>query len=199
MRLFTAITLEAPVRSGVAEVIGSLRTHSALHRAVKWVDPGNLHLTLQFLGDVRPDVAMDLVDAFGPTLKHPSFFLALGTPGTFPARGHPRVLWLGVSEGASEVVRLRREVQTRLGPHGFEPDTRPYHPHLTIGRLGRGRSVSRTAIVDALSDLEVPAERSVVDRVLLVESRLSGAGPSYRTLAEMALGDTPSEGPAHSA
>lgn len=200
MRLFTAVGFGAQDRETVSGVVKKLRTRAPLDQGhVKWVEPQNLHLTLHFLGAVGADVGEKLVRAFEPVLHRPAFSLSLGAVGIFPPRGRPRAVWIGVGTGAAEMAALRRGLQARLTPLGFVPDDHPYHPHVTIGRMRRGRSVSRPALVDALAAVMVPPLGMIVDRVLLIESRLKTAGPSYHVLAEMSLRGTDSEDAVHSA
>ncbi len=90
-------------------------------------------------------------------------------------------------------------MQTRLTPLGYQAGDQVYHPHLTIGRVGRGVSIRRASLMEALATVAVPSARSRVDRVLLFESRLKTGGPSYHVLGDMLLGGRDSEGPASSA
>ena len=197
MRLFTAVRFEARVRDAVAAAFAHLRTERALGRAaVKWVVPSNFHLTLQFLGEVSPHAGAVLVNAFASTLSHSPFHVSFGPAGTFPPRGQPRVICIGVQEGAVQLASVRREVQTRLTPLGYPAGDQVYHPHLTVGRVRRGVSMRRASLVEALATVAVPSARSLVDRVLLFESRLKTGGPSYHVLGEMLLGGPDSDGPA---
>ncbi len=152
MRLFTAVRFEARVRDAVAAAFAHLRTERALGRAaVKWVVPSNFHLTLQFLGEVSPHAGAVLVNAFASTLSHSPFHVSFGPGGTFPPRGQPRVICIGVQEGAVQLASVRREVQTRLTPLGYPAGDQVYHPHLTVGRVRRGVSMRRASLVEPLA------------------------------------------------
>ncbi|MEG6506442.1 RNA 2',3'-cyclic phosphodiesterase [Nitratidesulfovibrio sp. 1201_IL3209] len=105
-----------------------------LLRRLRWTPPGNWHLTLRFLGDVPASRRDEVADA----LKAIAFApvpLAVGRAGVFPARGAPRVLWLGLARGARECAALAGAVNAALVPLGFAPDARPFAPHLTLARL----------------------------------------------------------------
>jgi 2'-5' RNA ligase len=197
MRLFTAVGLEPRVRDAVAAAFAHLRTDPAYgSAAVKWVAPSNLHLTLQFLGEVSPRAASVLVNAFASKLSHSPFHVSFGPGETFPSRGQPRVICMGVQEGAVQLASVRREVQTRLTPLGYPAGDKVFRPHLTVGRVRRGVSTRRVSLVEALATVEVPSARALVDRVSLFESRLKAGGPSYHLLGEMLLGGPASEDPA---
>jgi 2'-5' RNA ligase len=116
------------------------------------------------------------------------FTAALGAPGAFPASKKARVLWLGLSVGAEELVALARAVEGALERSGFGRAERPFAPHLTIGRVrapGRdwGAVLAEAARADTRPPLEFP-----VRRVVVVHSTLSPKGSVYRVSAEAPLG-----------
>ena len=188
MRLFTAIMLAAPVQDAVREAVSQLRRQRSFDRAIKWVERSNLHFTLQFLGGVDAESGSRLVDAFASSSSHRPFAVALGAIGACPARGQPHVVSFSLREGAEQLMFLRQDVQTRLTPLGYRQDNRPYHPHLTVGRVRRGVSVPRRVLTEALETVVVPSASWIVDQVVLFESRLGAAEPSYRVLARIVLG-----------
>src|SRR5947208_15800349 len=74
----------------------------------KWVDPGNFHLTLRFIGETGEDVAADIDEALA-RLRVRRFTLQLAGTGVFGGGDKPRSLWAGV-ERSSEVVGLRDKI-----------------------------------------------------------------------------------------
>src|SRR5271163_2928087 len=64
----------------------------------KWVDPGNFHLTLRFIGEVDEDLAADIDMALARLEARP-FVLQLAGTGVF-GNGVPRSLWVGVERNA---------------------------------------------------------------------------------------------------
>lgn len=104
-----------------------------LHR-LHWTPPGNWHLTLRFLGDVPAPHCNEVADALR-AIKFAPVDLAVGRAGVFPARGAPRVLWLGLAQGAPECAALATAVNAALAPLGFAPEDRPLAPHLTLARV----------------------------------------------------------------
>ena len=220
MRLFVAAPLDSATREAVAGAIDRVRRLPVFRTAsVRWIEPGNLHLTLQFLGETSPETAAAVVEALGAAAGRPPFRAALGPAGLFPAHGPPRVLWLGIGAGGAELAALREAVGRRLSPLGWRPDGRPYRAHLTIGRLRPARPAARRAparksspaapiavqptlpevraverrrLLEAgLGAIAPPAAAWVVDRVVLMESRLSSAGAAYRVVSEVRLGGAP--------
>src|SRR5271170_5022933 len=98
----------------------------------RWIDPGNFHLTLRFIGEITEDVAAD-VDAALARLKARRFTLQLAGTGVFGGN-RPHSLWVGV-ERHPELVRLHDKIEQALIRIGLEPEQRRFAPHVTLARL----------------------------------------------------------------
>lgn len=189
MRLFVAVEIDQAVRRSAARVSAALASaldRGGHRRSVAWVAPQNLHLTLQFLGEVDPARGREVVDCLAPPLSTPAFDIALAGLGTFPPRGPVRVVWMGLAAGAAQVAALYSEIGVRLGSIGFPPEPRPFHPHLTLGRVKSECGPRFRDAIDALR--EADAGRCRVDHATLFESRLSPSGATYSVLATTPLG-----------
>ncbi|MFM7135502.1 MAG: RNA 2',3'-cyclic phosphodiesterase, partial [Planctomycetota bacterium] len=140
LRLFVAVPLPPVVLTQAAAIIARLAERSG---RVRWSDPRRLHLTLAFLGDA---VSEGRVPAIAAAIDEacrgiPPLVVGCGGLGRFPAAGRPRVVWLGVADGAADLIRLHEAVAQRLEPLGFQREARGWLPHVTLGRLpGHGRS-----------------------------------------------------------
>lgn len=99
----------------------------------KWVDPGNFHLTLRFIGDIGEDMAADVDDALS-RLRARRFALQLAGTGVFGNGDKPRNLWVGVERGP-ELVALRAKIEQALIRAGLAPEPRKFAPHVTLARL----------------------------------------------------------------
>jgi 2'-5' RNA ligase len=189
-RAFIGLLLDEATRQSVAAQVERLRP---LSRAVAWVPPQNLHLTLKFLGDQSEErlgaVLSVLEDAAAGIAP---FALALHGVGGFPGLERPRILWVGVSEGALAARQLQARFEEALARHGFSREPRPWHPHLTIGRIFDDRRWRREA-TPALREAVTRAARLDLGRVpvaavSLMRSDLSPAGARYTELASVPLG-----------
>jgi 2'-5' RNA ligase len=98
----------------------------------RWVDPGNFHLTLRFIGEITEDLAGDVDEALAG-VKASRFALQLAGIGVFGGR-RPHALWVGV-ERSAELVRLRDRIEQALIRAGLEPEQRKFAPHVTLARL----------------------------------------------------------------
>lgn len=182
MRAFTALPLPAPLRE---EIDGFLSPFREAGPRVRWVAPGQLHVTLNFLGEVEegraPELERALAEAVG---SRPPLELRLEEIGGFPELSRAHVLWLAVRPVAP-VTALYRAVQEAFASLGLPREEREYHPHVTLGRVRRGnRAPPRLVELCGERRLDEPFS---VGRVELVRSRLTSDGPSYTTLAAPTL------------
>lgn len=99
----------------------------------KWVDPGNFHLTLRFIGEIAEDRAADVDDAL-VRLRARRFALQLAGTGVFGGGDKPRSLWVGVERGP-ELLALRDKIEQALIRAGLPPEPRKFAAHVTLARL----------------------------------------------------------------
>jgi 2'-5' RNA ligase len=186
MRLFIALDLDDGARTAIAaeqkRLAAALRESS--RSSIRWVRPEQMHLTLVFLGEVDEVRAAAIAVEIRQDVPQATFELVFEGAGVFPPRGAPTVLWVGTSSGADEAIALQREMARRVALHGVPLETRPFRPHLTLGRWRASRSADRERVLTA-------APRRIaalhVDHATLYQSRLSPAGPSYTALARANL------------
>jgi len=153
--------------------------------SLRWVQPDHSHLTLVFLGHVDDPRVPDLVESIGRPVHIAAFTIALETLGVFPARGAPRVLWVGVGAGADALAAAQREISTRVAAVGIATEDRPFHPHLTLARWRESRPADRGRALGAAPRGVVA--RAEVNGVTLYRSQLSPSGPTYTPLAHASL------------
>ncbi len=184
--MFVAIDLDDRVKAAAF----SLRAvaDGAGRSSLKFVNPQQLHLTLAFLGEVEAPQCDRVIAAMEQPFEGLApFRMAFGGLGMFPPHGAPRVLWLGVSEGAAEVMAVQRDVARRLAAVDVRLEDRAFHPHLTIGRWKQSKPSDRMKLRQAPA-AATPA--MTVDRVTLYESRLSSEGPAHIARAHALLAST---------
>lgn len=187
VRLFVACELPDDVKGAIRGVIDDLRARSG--SAVRWVRPEGVHITLKFLGEVPtrklPHVKLAIQEAVH---GHSPFELEFSTIGTFGGREGLRLMWIGVAGDVLRLEALVRSVNAALGVVGFEPERRPFRPHLTLGRVRDEISTRQRAEIEvAVGRTEVPQVSWRTAHVSLMRSRLSPAGASYETVASFPL------------
>jgi len=189
-RAFVAIV---PPRD-VVDAVGKV-SWRAMHRprelalprliSPRWTARDQWHLTLQFLG-TRVD--LDAAAAALASVSAGPFTARLGGVGGFPSVKRANVLWVGAIEGARELGALAGVVADAMAPLAGDPEALPFHPHLTLARLGRAADL-RACVASTPRPAPV-GPRWTVDRVVLFESVTKSTGAVYRAHAEVALAPT---------
>jgi 2'-5' RNA ligase len=179
VRCFVAILLDDALRGAIGAELDRLRP---LASSVAWVPSQNLHLTLKFLGDIPASTVEGVKEALveAASAVEP-FTMGFHGLGAFPGVARPRVVWVGVLQGARECQALQSRVEEALARRGFPKEGRPYTPHLTIGRIRapRGLAALQQAIVrDGSKEFGALA----VGSVSLMKSDLHPSGARYTEL-----------------
>ena len=188
-RLFIAIELPDQIIQALSTVQDQLRAA----RPVRWTPKNHLHLTLQFLGDTPVTQVDPLVAALAHRLHgHAPFSLTATGLGVFPSLKRPRVIWVGLGGDLPGLTHLQAEVVKASQPLGFEPESRPFKPHLTLGRVnnraGGGDYARLAALIEQRQAALKPLGRFAVNRVSLIRSQLKPGGAVYTVLATVRLG-----------
>lgn len=184
MRAFLGIGLPAGVPEAIVSAIAQVR---GLHAPVAWTTSKNLHITLNFLGEMIPE-RVPLIErsmravasGFGP------FSLTAEGGGAFPGTRNPRILWVGFLEPLELVRQLQQNMENALSGAGFPREDRPFHPHITVGR-------TRGALPPAWGERFVQALSGKgfgvipVSSFTLYESRLEPWGAVYTPLCDFRL------------
>ena len=195
LRTFIAFPLNERLISELDRIQRELKRRLP-ERAVRWVRPSSVHLTLFFIGDVLPDRIDPIKNALSVIAKHAAPFSFFAEEvGVFPNPRRPRILWVGVEQPADKPLTVLHGAVNEAMEHlGFKPETRPYHPHLTIGRVHRrasGRDVR--AIGEVMTRVRIGRLAEVsVEEIILFQSVLKPTGAEYHRLATLSLSDSPS-------
>jgi 2'-5' RNA ligase len=187
VRLFVACEVPDDVKETIGEVIVNLREKSG--SAVRWIKPDGVHVTLKFLGEVPtrklPAVKLAIQEA---VVGHSPFELEFSTIGTFGGREGLRIMWVGIAGDVLRLEALVRAVNAALAVVGFEPERRPFRPHLTLGRVKDEISTRQRAEIEvAVGKTEVPPASWRTAQVSLMRSRLGPGGATYEVLATFPL------------
>ncbi len=112
--------------------------------------------------------------------------------GAFPGLERPRILWVGLAQGALEARALQARVADALASRGFAREERPWHPHLTIGRVFDQRRWQREldpSLRRALAQVATTSFGTMrLGDVALMASDLSPGGARYTVRRAVSLG-----------
>jgi 2'-5' RNA ligase len=177
VRAFVALELDARLREALGELQARLRPRLG---QIHLVRPEGIHLTLRFLGTTSPAQIETLRPLLAAAASAcPPGEAPVASLGTFPERGSPRVLWLGL-EVPPTIHDLQRACERAARKAGFEREERPFKAHLTLGRW-RDRAAH-----PELPPADLGPTR--LETLVLFKSDLRPGGAVYTPLERFALG-----------
>lgn len=186
IRTFVAVESSPEVQHAAERLVQQLQPIGA---DVKWVESHNMHLTLQFLGDVAEGKIPAITEALRKAAADcKPFQVEIRSVGAFPSLRRPNVFWLGVGQGAAQLAELAQKVQRALEPLGFRPENRPFHGHLTLGRVRRAGPSLDKLIARFRQEEQFLAGWISVQNITLFSSQLTPQGPIYTPREHLRLG-----------
>jgi len=178
LRLFVATEVPEDVRAAVAGAVAPLRERFPKAR---WVPMQNQHVTLKFLGSTYPRLVEWVTATVGELAsRHAPFTTRVEGLGAFPNARRARVLWAGLDDKGSAFGRLAADLDEALSKE-FEPEKRPFTPHLTVARF------EPTVAVDP-DEIAFESEPFGVGRIVLFRSHLRRPAPVYEPMVVEPLG-----------
>lgn len=191
MRCFLGLPLPPPVLDRLDAVLARLGQFGA---DVRWVVRADRHVTLKFLGEIG-DRQRDELGAFVRDSTWPRLSLQLAGVGQFPARGAPRVVWVGLGGDQQGLLAMASRCEEAAAAAGVPREERPFHGHITLGRVRSPLGIAR--LQQALHQGAVapePVAFETTGPVLYArrEGRDRGRAGSYEVLAASDRGE---EGP----
>lgn len=188
IRSFIAIRLPEQLLDRVRDFQAALGSPG--DRAAKWVEPGSMHITLKFLGNIELGRVQDIKQEIAAAVKPcRPFNLSTGASGFFPNAQRARVFWLGLEGDIQALVGLHKGIDEAMAKLGYPAENRPYTAHLTLARLREeSGAADRTGFVSRVQKRAFgPSCNIVVNSVALMRSQLTPRGPIYTRLAEFEL------------
>jgi 2'-5' RNA ligase len=178
-RCFVAVDIDDP--SLKASFARAQELILATGADVKAVEEENIHITLKFLGEI-PETRTTQVAELVKGIAFKPFTLDFHGVGVFPNPSRPSVVWAGVQGDASEMLTVFTELEKGLKALGFEPERRPFQPHVTLCRVRSG--MNRAQLAEAVKELENEEFGPLrVEHITLKKSVLTRSGPIYTTIA----------------
>ena len=189
VRTFVGIPLSEDVRSTLLDACACVRDADHTWRGEKWVPETNLHVTLGFIGDVRPDRIDELAQAISIEVGdgHRAFSLPVDGLRVVPSRRRARMLWAAFLDPEGTCAALASAVRRASLPFGAEPDERAYSPHVTLVRARKPHSLSETALEAGAGALSNGPASMSVTRFTLYSSTLNSGAPVYAQLRSYTL------------
>ncbi len=168
MRLFTAIDLPREQRNFLHRLTKELS-------GIRVTPQAQLHLTLNFIGEVNAMHFRKLCEECMAVTTTP-FSIQLQGIGTFPPKGPPRILWVGVPP-CLPLLQLQQLLKKKLLTTGIRQEERKFRPHITLARIKHCSQKDLSTFCKAHAELTFPP--FTVTTYHLYSSRLSRAGAAH--------------------
>ncbi len=187
-RTFIALELDESLQRFLGNVIHRLAQQLP---SVRWVNPSGIHLTLAFLGELSDEqlpAAKQAADAAAQQIT--PFEFRLKELGMFGSQRQPRVIWMGIEESSGNLFRLHGVLNRELELRGFEVDSRPFSPHLTLARIKQPLNADEQQTLQRLlaSKESAPSSpRQYAHDLSVMKSELLRSGARYTCLAAYPL------------
>ncbi len=183
MRIFVGIQLNEAIREHIA---AELQPFKKIANSIRWTESRNIHLTLKFIGEVSAARSGLIGEALpAATARLAPFTLRVRGFGKFPAGDDLHIFWAGV-EDSIHLQELFAGIEDALAPLAVARETRPFSPHITLGRnKARYNFDPLFALLAAKQD--TPLAEFPVTAFQLFSSQLTPGGPLYKILKEIPL------------
>lgn len=185
VRAFVAVPLPEPVVDGLVRLQGEIEAGAP--GFYRWVDRGQIHLTLYFLGELEDAVADQIRNALRDVMADG---LALRVDGIalLPERNTPRIVAAGIGGELDALIRLQQKISDTVFPFAPFKETRRYYPHVTLGRLKHGMPGNAKQLKRTLGEVVLKESDAFrVDGFELMQSHLDQGGPRYETIERFPL------------
>ena len=144
MRLFIGLAFDDRIKNAVYGVSLQIRP---IYEG-DFTKKENLHLTLNFLGEVQGSLLPTIRSAMHAAVtEQPAFSLTSALLGSFKGKNGNKTLWLGIDE-SSGLLNLFELLESALSVSGFATETHPLRAHITLARRAvfGGELFSKAAI-----------------------------------------------------
>lgn len=173
--MFVALDLPAEARQAIAQWRDEL---VAGRDELRPVAQDALHVTLVFLGWQWEKDAEEIADAVSAAAAYAPVLTPTGVEVVPPRR--PRLFALDLADEEDRARELQARLAIGLEPF-YEPEKRPFWPHITLARVKRGQRA------EPLPDAPLPGEPFTASCLTLYRSTLRPQGALYEPLARTDL------------
>jgi 2'-5' RNA ligase len=190
LRAFIAIELPGEMKRELTRLQERLK-RACNYCPARWVAAENIHLTLNFLGDVPMAKLDDIKTAISQACSEfEPFELTMDGLGAFPNLERPHVVWAGLGGDTERLSGLQQQLERLLAGLGFNHENRLFSPHLTLARVrDEASAADKKRLGQAIGSTTCDTSCVIPVRyVHLIKSHLTAIGPVYTMLFSAQLG-----------
>jgi 2'-5' RNA ligase len=182
IRTFIALPTSIDVQQKMAAVQSILKSTES---DIVWELQDKFHITLKFLGAIEHSNIESLSSILSKSMENfPAFEITYNSLGAFPSINNPRTIWIGTKSN-QPVLDLQFSVEQICCAFGFHKEERPFHPHITLGRVKGTHNLDR--LTDAIKTVTFEPMQSRCSELLLMKSDLRPSGSIYTILKSFSL------------
>ncbi|MFH1622113.1 MAG: RNA 2',3'-cyclic phosphodiesterase [Candidatus Omnitrophota bacterium] len=186
IRTFIALEINEEIKEKIENVQSTIKLTNSIKGS--WVKKENLHLTLKFLGDTQIKHIEEIKGKIKESFKDESSInCSLSGVGIFPNARSPRVIWVGIKNGAVEIINLASNLETTLSQLGFKKEKRDFKTHITICRPKQ--ILGQQKLQNALEEInkQFSPQEFVINKITFLESKLTSQGSIYTPILSYQL------------
>ncbi|MEW6170134.1 MAG: RNA 2',3'-cyclic phosphodiesterase [Candidatus Omnitrophota bacterium] len=187
MRAFIGISLPEDIQKYLKSIQELLKKS---RDDVKWIEPGNIHLTLKFLGEITQEQTQGIKTILEDVAcKFMSLELQLRELGAFPKLDFARILWVGLDDKTGSLKKIAHDLDRSLVKLGIPKEDKPFSAHITLGRIKNPKKDLK--LQELLIKNKIQNLSFVFKEITFFKSTLSSSGPVYETLYRISLKNNP--------
>lgn len=184
IRIFFAIDLPDAAKEKLGRFISSIKKKSRSN-AIRWTKAENLHITLQFMPEVKAEHLTKLIEHVRSRMagSSKSIKLSLGELHLFPNPYRPRVIVLEVAP-QEQLANLSGLIGQGITDGDYQIESRPFRAHLTIGRIKQPQGINLSFLSEFKS---AEVEDITMEEIVLFRSEPQPEGSQYTVLEKISL------------
>lgn len=177
MRLFFGIQLTDKIRDIISDLILELQTY--IPTGIKWVEKENLHITFQFIGEVKPTQMLEVEESFLASISAcESQQIQISGVELFPLN-QPQFIWIRLRSENKQFAKATKSFRKLLKQKGFKVEDKDFFPHITLGRI---KTNLMKPDIELILEQELEKHTIDIEEISLFESNLTPKRAIYRIL-----------------
>ncbi len=184
VRVFFALSIPDAIKSSMEKLMGDIKK-TTRHHAIRWTTLDNLHITLQFIGEMQtehvPLLLENVREQLKTSVKLPP--LTFGKLNLFPSPFRPRVIVLEMGVHP-ELTMLAKTIAEGIAATSYPVEKRLFRAHMTLGRIKQPKSLN----MNFINMIKVPELTPlIVEEIVLFRSDPHPDGSHYTEIGRLAL------------
>ena len=179
--LFFAYEIPESAKGVLTTLQNDLKRHTK-SSLISWTSDAQWHVSTHVLGSVD-DGTKERLSAAMNFLEMEPISMTFWSIDLFPNRQNPRVIVLKLTDPTARAFEMRDQHYPIIMREDLDADTRPWAPHIKLGRIRSGRD----AFQDDFSRIHIPDYSFSVQSIALLEYETGSGQRDYKTIRSIPL------------